>query len=106
MKQEAESNQDRYFKARNMLMVSVCKGDTDITDIVCTYLYDTKPFYMMSTVANQVNWTKKFMNVFCENLRRKVKVTFYRLSLADEYNSPYEGSDPWCMPSRRLRDSK
>ena len=40
----------------------------------------------MSTVANQVTWTKKFMNVFCDNLQRKVKVTFYPLSLADEYN--------------------
>ena len=41
----------------------------------------------MSTVANQVTWTKKFMNVFCDNLRRKVKVPLYRLSLADEYNN-------------------
>ena len=41
----------------------------------------------MSTFANQVTWTKKFMNVFCDNLRRKVKVPFYRLSLADEYNN-------------------
>ena len=68
MKQEAESKQDREFKARNTLMVLVCKGDPDMTDIVCTSLYDTKPFYMMSTVANQVTWTKKFMNVFCGNL--------------------------------------
>ena len=67
MKQEAESKQDREFKARNTLMVSVCKGDPDMTDIVCTSLYDTKPFYMMSTFANQVTWTKKFMNVFCDN---------------------------------------
>ena len=87
MKQEAESKQDREFKARNTLMVSVCKGDPDMTDIVCTPLYDTKRFYMMSKVANQVTWTKKFMNVFCDNLRRKLKVPLYRLSLADEYNN-------------------
>ena len=86
-KQEGESKQDREFKARNTLMVLVCQGDPDMTDIVCTYLYDTKPFYMMSTVANQVTWAKKFMNVFCGNLRRKVKVPFYPLSLADEYNN-------------------
>ena len=44
MKQEAESNQDREFKERDTLMVSVCKCDPDMTDIVCTTLYDTKPF--------------------------------------------------------------
>ena len=49
-------------------MVSVCKGGPDTTDIVCTSVYDTKPFYMMSTFANQVTWAKKFMNVFCDNL--------------------------------------
>ena len=87
VKQEVESKQDREFKASNMLMVSVCKGDPYMTDIVCTSLYDIKPFYMMSTVANQVTWTKKFMNVFCDNLQRKVKVPLYRLSLADEYNN-------------------
>ena len=68
-------------------MVSVCKGDPDMTDIVCTSLYDTKTFYMISTVVSQVTWTNKFTNVFCDNLRRKVKVTFYRLSLADKYNN-------------------
>ena len=74
-------------------MVSVGKGDPDMTDIVCTSLYDTKPFYMMSTVANQVTWTKKCMNVFCDNLQRKVKVTFYRLSLLDEYNNKISNFD-------------
>ena len=87
MKQEADSKQNIEFKARNKLMVLVCKGDPYITDIVCTSLYETKPFYMMSIVANQVTWTNKFMNVFCENLQRKVEVPFYRLSLADEYNN-------------------
>ena len=41
----------------------------------------------MSTVSNQVTWTKKVMDVFCEQLRQKVKVPFYCLSLADEYNN-------------------
>ena len=68
-------------------MVSVCRGDPHMTEIVCTSLYDTKTFYMMSTVANQVTWTKKLMDVFCDQLRQKVKVPFYRLSLADEYNN-------------------
>ena len=58
-----------------------------MTDIVCTSLYDVKPFYMMSTVANKVVWTKKFMDVFCQIKRVKVKGPFYRLSLADEYNN-------------------
>ena len=58
-----------------------------MTDIVCTSLYDVKPFYMMSTVANKVVWTKKFMDVFCQIKRVKVKVPFYRMSLADEYNN-------------------
>ena len=87
MKQEAESKQDIEFKARKTLMVLVCKGDPNITDIVCKSVYESKPFYMMSTVANQVTCKKKFMNTFCDNLQRKVKVPFYCLSLADEYNN-------------------
>ena len=42
---------------------------------------------MMSTVAEDVVWVKKFMNVFCQVQRRMVKVPFYRLNLADMYNN-------------------
>lgn len=87
IKQEAKTKQNEEYQARGTLKVAVCCGDEDMTDIICTSLYDVKPFYMMSTVCSTVQWTKKFVNVFCTTQRKIVSVPFYRLNLADEYNN-------------------
>ena len=58
-----------------------------MTPIVCTSLYDVKPFYMMSTVAEDITWTKCFTTVYCCIKRKKVRVPFYRLNLANMYNN-------------------
>ncbi len=58
-----------------------------MTPIVCTSLYDVKPFYMMSTVAEGITWTKCFTTVYCSIKRKKVRVPFYQLSLANMYNN-------------------
>ena len=74
------------------------------------YLYDMKPFYMMTIVSDKSVWTNKvicliiiifyhlnifislhfycyYMEVFCQKQRKPVKVPFYHLNLADEYNN-------------------
>ena len=87
LKQETRTKQDEEFKARGTLMAAVCDGDPEMTPIICTSLYDVKPFYMISTVASEVVWTKKIMSIFCATKRKKVQVPFYRLNLADMYNN-------------------
>ena len=87
LKQDAFTKQDEEFNARGTLLAAVCQGDPEMTPIICTSLYDVKPFYMMSTVADQVIWTKKNMTIFCSTKRKKVQVPFYRLNLADMYNN-------------------
>lgn len=87
IKQDAKTKQNEEYQARGTLKVAVCKGMDGMIDIICTSLYDVKPFYMMSTVSANVSWVKKWMTVFCATTRKKVKVPFYRLNLADEYNN-------------------
>ena len=58
IKQEQKSKQDREYNAQGTLKVAICEGGEDMTDIICTSLYDVKPFYMMSTVCSKVEWTK------------------------------------------------
>ena len=87
VKQDQTTKHDEEFMARGTLKAAICKGDSDMTDIVCTSLYDVKPFYMMSTVVDEIKCTKKTMNIFCQVKRKKVKVPFYRLNLADMYNN-------------------
>ena len=87
IKQQPLTKQDEEFAARGTLYAAICKGDPEMTPIVCTSLYDVKPFYMLSTVADEIVWNKKIMNIFCQHKRRKVKVPFYRLNLADMYNN-------------------
>ena len=87
LKQETHTKQDEEFNARGTLLAAVCNGDPEMTPIICTSLYDVKPFYMMSTVASEVVWSRKFMNIFCATNRMKVQVPFYLLNLADMYNN-------------------
>jgi len=86
IKQDKLTKQDEEYRARGTLKVAVCKGDEEMIDIICTSLYDVKPFYMMSTVCAKIEWVKKWMEVYCAIQRKKVKVHFYRLNLADTYN--------------------
>ena len=72
LKQETRTKQDEEFNARGTLIAAVCNGDPDMTPIICTSLYDVKPFYMMSTVASEVVWTRKFMNIFFATNGKKV----------------------------------
>jgi len=83
MKQQAFTKQDEEFAARNTLYAAICDGDPEMTPKICTSLYDVKPFYMLSTVADEIVWNRKIMNILCQEKRRKVKVPFYRLNLAD-----------------------
>ena len=87
LKQETRTKQDEEFNARGTLIAAVCDGDPEMTPIICTSLYDVKPFYMMSTVASEVVWTRKFMNIFCATDRKKVQIPFYQLNLANMYNN-------------------
>ena len=77
LKQETRTKQDEEFNARGTLIAAICNGDPDMTPIIYTSLYDVKPFYMMSTVASEVVWTRKFINIFCTTNRKKVQVPFY-----------------------------
>ena len=87
LKQEQKTKRDEEYQERGTLKAAICTGDPDMADIVCTSLYDVKPFYMMSTVAEEITWTKKIMNVYCQSKRKKIDVPFYRLNLADIYNN-------------------
>ena len=69
LKQETRTKQDEEFNARDTIISVVCSGDPDMIPIICTSLYDVKPFYMMSTVASEVVWTREFMNIFNNKIR-------------------------------------
>ena len=83
IKQEAFTKVEEEHAARGTLRVAVLEGDPEMTPIICTSLYDVKPFYMMSTVTSEVKWTRKTMNVFCTTNRKKVEVPYYRINVAD-----------------------
>ena len=74
IKQGGKTKQNEEYNARGTLKVPMCSGDLEMTDIICTSLYDVKPFYMMSTVSDRIIWTKKVMTVFCTTKREKISV--------------------------------
>lgn len=80
IKQQAFTKQDEEFAARGTLYATVCEGDPEMTPIICTSMYDVKPFYMLSTVADEIVWNRKIMNIFCQEKCRKVKVLFIDLT--------------------------
>ena len=86
IKQEQKTKHQEEYQARGTLMSAVCTGDPNMTEIICTSLYDVKPFYMMTTVSDQIVWTKKYTEIFCTTKKKKVNVPFYRLNIADLYN--------------------
>ena len=86
MKQEEKTKQEEAYLNRGTLKASVLHGVPNMTTIVCTSLYDVKPFYMMSSICKKVVWVKKFMEVFNKYSIKKILVPFYRLALADDCN--------------------
>mmetsp|Transcript_24190 Transcript_24190/g.55012 ORF Transcript_24190/g.55012 Transcript_24190/m.55012 type:complete len:290 (-) Transcript_24190:221-1090(-) len=87
VKQSEHTRHKDAFNIRGTLKAAIIWSVPDLTPIVCTSLYNVKPFYMMSTVAPDATWHKRSMEIFCTFFDKKVQVPFYRLNMANIYNN-------------------
>jgi len=85
--QEPKTKMEEAFQNRGNLKMAVLDGVPGMTSILCSSLYNVKPFYMMSTVSSEIKWKKLHMSLFDKYSHKKVQVPFYRLNFADEYNA-------------------
>ena len=93
VKQKEVTKKKEIAKQRWTLKAACLEGDPQIPGLVCTSLYDSKPFYMMTNACEELKWVKKTREVYHKGLNRMVKLPFYRLNVVDEYNNNMNNVD-------------
>ena len=93
VKQMEVTRKEDIAKQRWTLKVAGLEGDPEIPGLVCTSLYDSKPFYMMSNACEEIKWEKKTREVYHKGENRMVTLPFYRLNVVDEYNNNMNNVD-------------
>ena len=77
VKQKEVTRKEDIAKQRWTLKVAGLEGDPQIPGLVCTSLYDSKLFYMMTNTCEELKWIKKTREVYHKGLNRMVELPFY-----------------------------
>ena len=86
VKQSELTKQEEIAEARGTLKIAKLIDDPEMPNLICTSLYDQKPFYMMSTALKDIQWIKILKKIWSTQYMRYAKVPFYRLNIVNEYN--------------------
>ena len=68
-------------QARVNLKVAYLNGDSKINGLVALSYYDSKTFYMMTNVAEKLEWMKKNRKVRRKYLQKMAHINFYPLNI-------------------------
>jgi hypothetical protein len=79
--------------ARGTVKAAVLKGDSMSSDLIVALCYDQKPFYMISSKAEEVSWAPITKKVWSSSLKAMVDFTFLRWSLLHYYNFEMNDND-------------
>ena len=66
--------------------MAALEGDTKIKDLLAISFDDSKPYYFLSTVINEVNWITCGKEVYRKLMKCKVTKQFLRPNFVDIYN--------------------
>ena len=69
------------------LKFSILDNDALCKDFVTFLIYDSKPFYFFSSCCPDIEWMQKDQEVWHPGLEKKIKVSFYRLNMIENYNN-------------------
>lgn len=58
VKQDVVTRKEDIVRQRWTLKVAGLEGDCQIPRLICTSLYDSKPFYMMTNACEELKWKK------------------------------------------------
>ena len=86
VKQTEVTRKDEVALARGTLKLAQLQDDPEMPNLICSSLYDQKPFYMMSTGQEIISWVRIFKKVWSSSRGKYCLVPFYRLNMVDNYN--------------------
>ena len=84
--QKKETTKLAVAQAKWTLKVSTLKGYAAIPGNIALYLYDSKPFYLISNTCEEVKWKHMNRQVWHRELKKMVDMPFFRLNLIHDYN--------------------
>ena len=70
VKQLEIQNFKEVEKVRNTVKVAVLEGDAQIKDLLAILYYDSKPYYFLSTVINEVKWDTCGKDIYNKILKK------------------------------------
>ena len=91
--QQEETTKDKIEKARGTLKVAMFVGDKKIQGLVALSYYDTKPFYMLTNAAENVEFVTKKRKIFDKSTNTMKDAPFYRLNVINDYNNNMNNVD-------------
>jgi hypothetical protein len=62
-------------------------------DLLAVSLYDTKPVYLLSTMAHEVRWMVKQWRVWSASAQKKAMMKYLCLNVIEEYNMNMNATD-------------
>ena len=84
--QQEETTKEKIELARGTLKVAKLIGDEKINGLVAMSYYDTKPFYMLSNAAHNVEFVTKKRKLFDRSTNSMKEAPFYHLNVINDYN--------------------
>ena len=64
VKQTEVTKKDEVALARGTLKLAQLQDDPEMPNLICSSLYDQKPFYMVSTGQEIISWVRIFKKVW------------------------------------------
>ena len=64
------------MNARGTVKAAVMVGEPGLTDLVAVFIYDTKPFYVLSMICEEIKWVKLQRRVFSKSTGKIEKLSF------------------------------
>ena len=92
MQQELQ-NKNEQDKVKGTVRAAVLTGDPDCPTLLAVSVYDSKPVYFLTMVAEKIFWKVMKRSVYDKDRCRMKQIEYLRLNVNDDYNTGMNGAD-------------
>ena len=78
---------------KGTVRAAVLTGDQDYPSLLAVSVYDSKPVYFLTMVAEKIFWKVMKRSVYDKDRCRMKQIEYLRLNVNDDYNTGMNGAD-------------
>lgn len=91
--QQELQNKKEQDKVKGTVRAAVLTGDQDCPSLLAVSVYDSKPVYFLTMVAEKIFWRVMKRSVYDKDRCQMKMIEYLRLNVNDDYNTGMNGAD-------------